>query len=146
GEEEGRAFSTELCGGTHVRRLGDIGLFKISGESAVAAGVRRIEALTGAGALSYLNDYHRLAREAAAAMKAAPAELPERITQLMDERRKLERELSDARRQLAMGGGGGSSPANDAVDVGGVKVMARVVEGVDPKDLRSLVDQAKKTV
>ena len=105
--------------------------------------MRRIEGLTGAGALAYLNDYHRLAREAAAAMKAAPAELPERITQLMDERRKLERELSEARRQLAMGGGG-SGPANEAVDVGGVKVMARIVEGVEPKDLRALVDQAKQ--
>jgi alanyl-tRNA synthetase len=145
GSDEGRVYSTELCGGTHVRRLGDIGLFKIVAESAVAAGVRRIEGLTGAGALSYLNDYHRLAREAAAAIKAAPAELPERITQLMDERRRLERELSEARRQLAMGGAG-SGPANEAVDVGGVKVMARIVEGVEPKDLRALVDQAKQTV
>jgi alanyl-tRNA synthetase len=144
GNDEGKVYSTELCGGTHVRRLGDIGLFKIVGESAVAAGVRRIEGLTGAGALAYLNDYHRLAREAAAAMKAAPAELPERITQLMDERRKLERELSEARRQLAMGGGTG--PSSEAVDVGGVKVMARIVEGVEPKDLRALVDQAKQTV
>jgi alanyl-tRNA synthetase len=145
GADEGRVYSTELCGGTHVRRLGDIGLFKIVSESAVAAGVRRIEALTGAGALSYLNDYHRLAREAAAAMKAAPAELPERISQLMDERKKLERELSEARRQLAMGGGA-SGAANDVVDVAGVKVMARTVEGVEPKDLRSLVDQAKQTI
>jgi alanyl-tRNA synthetase len=129
-----------------VRRLGDIGLFKIVGESAVAAGIRRIEALTGAGALAYLNDYHRLAREAAAAMKAAPAELPERIGQLMDERRKLERELSEARRQLAMGGGSAGAPAAEAVDIGGVKVMARIVEGVEPKDLRSLADQAKQQV
>jgi alanyl-tRNA synthetase len=146
GSDEGKTYSTELCGGTHVRRLGDIGLFKIVGESAVAAGVRRIEALTGAGALAYLNDYYRLAREAAAAMKAAPAELPERIGQLMDERRKLERELSDARRQLAMGGGGGDGPAAEAVDIGGIKVMARIVEGVEPKDLRALADQAKQKV
>ncbi len=142
GSDEGRVYSTELCGGTHVRRLGDIGLFKIVAESAVAAGVRRIEGLTGAGALSYLNDYHRLARDAAAAIKAAPAELPERVAQLMDERRKLERELSEARRQLAMGGGGGSG--SEAVDIGGVKVMARIVDGVEPKDLRALVDQAKQ--
>ena len=145
GADEGKVYSTELCGGTHVRRLGDIGLFKIVSESAVAAGVRRIEALTGAGALSYLNDYHRLAREAAAAMKAAPAELPERISQLMEERKKLERDLSEARRQLAMGGGG-SGAASDVVDVAGVKVMARAVEGVEPKDLRTLVDQAKQKI
>jgi alanyl-tRNA synthetase len=146
GSDDGKTYSTELCGGTHVRRLGDIGLFKLVSESAVAAGVRRIEALTGAGALAYLNDYHRLARDAAAAMKAAPAELPERIAQLVDERRKLERELSEARKQLAMGGGGGAKSAGDVVDVGGTKVMARVVEGVEPKDLRSLVDQAKQQV
>ncbi len=145
GADEGRVYSTELCGGTHVRRLGDIGLFKIVSESAVAAGVRRIEALTGAGALSYLNDHHRLAREAAAAMKAAPAELPERISQLLDERKKLERELSEARRQLAMGGGT-SGAAADVVDVAGVKVMARAVDGVEPKDLRTLVDQAKQRI
>jgi alanyl-tRNA synthetase len=146
GSDEGKTYSVELCGGTHVRRLGDIGLMKIVGESAVAAGVRRIEALTGAGALAYLNEQHRLVREAASAMRAAPAELPERISQLLDERKKLERELSDARRQLAMGGGGGSAAAPEAVDVGGVKVMARIVEGVEPKDLRSLVDQAKQQI
>jgi alanyl-tRNA synthetase len=128
-----------------VRRLGDIGLMKIVGESAVAAGVRRVEALTGAGALAYLNEQHRLVREAASAMRASPADLPDRISQLLEERKKLERDLSDARRQLAMGGGGGG-PANDAVDVGGVKLMARAVEGVEAKDLRSLVDQAKQQI
>ena len=92
GTEEGRTYSTELCGGTHVRRLGDIALFKVVSESAVSAGVRRVEGVTGAGALAYLNEYHRVAREAAAAMRAAPAELPERIVQLMEERRKLERD------------------------------------------------------
>jgi alanyl-tRNA synthetase len=142
GIDGGKTYSVELCGGTHVRRLGDIGLMKIVGESAVAAGVRRIEALTGAGALGFLNDQHRLVREAAGAMKAAPAELPERIAQLMDERKRLERELSEARRQLAMGGGGSGS-TGDVVDAGGVKLMARTVEGVEPKDLRALVDQGK---
>jgi alanyl-tRNA synthetase len=146
GSDEGKTYSVELCGGTHVRRLGDIGLMKIVGESAVAAGVRRIEALTGAGALAYLNEQHRLVREAAAAMRAAPAELPERISQLLDERKKLERELGDARRQLAMGGGGGGAAAPEAVNVGGVRVMARIVEGVEPKDLRALVDQAKQQI
>ena len=146
GSDDGKTYSVELCGGTHVRRLGDIGLMKIVGESAVAAGVRRIEALTGAGALAYLNEQHRLVREAASAMRAAPAELPERIAQLLDERKKLERELGDARRQLAMGGGSGGAAAPEAVDIGGVKVMARIVEGVEPKDLRSLVDQAKQQI
>ncbi len=145
GANEGKTYSVELCGGTHVRRLGDIGLMKIVGESAVAAGVRRIEALTGAGALAYLNEQHRLVREAASAMRASPAELPDRISQLLEERKKLERDLSDARRQLAMGGGGGGS-ANDTADVGGVKLMARAVEGVEPKDLRALVDQAKQQI
>ena len=144
GSDEGKVYSTELCGGTHVRRLGDIGLFKITAETAVSAGVRRIEGLTGAGALSYLNDHHRFARDAAAVLRSAPTDLPERISQLLDERKKLERELSEARRQLAMGGGN-SGPANDETqNIAGVQVMARAVEGVDPKDLRALVDQAKQ--
>ncbi|MEQ1755754.1 MAG: alanine--tRNA ligase [Micropepsaceae bacterium] len=147
GSDDGKTYSTELCGGTHARRLGDIGLFKIMAESAVAAGVRRIEAVTGAGALSYLNEYHRVAREAAAAMRAAPADLPERVAQLLDERKKLERELSEAKRQLAMGGGVKGGGADETVvDVGGIKVMARALEGIDPKDLRTLVDQAKQTL
>ncbi len=145
GSDAGKTYSVELCGGTHVRRLGDIGLMKIVGESAVAAGVRRVEALTGAGALAYLNEQHKLVREAASAMRAAPAELPERIAQLMEERKKLERDLSEARRQIAMGGGGGGAPA-ETVEINGAKYMGRAVEGVDPKDLRSLVDQAKQQV
>ncbi len=146
GTDAGKTYSVELCGGTHVRRLGDIGLMKIVGESAVAAGVRRVEALTGAGALAFLNEQHKLVREAASAMRAAPAEVPERIAQLMEERKKLERDLSEARRQLAMGGAGGSGAASDTVDIGGVALMARAVEGVEPKDLRSLVDQAKQKI
>jgi alanyl-tRNA synthetase len=145
GSDGGKTYSVELCGGTHVRRLGDIGLLKIVGESAVAAGVRRIEALTGAGALAYLSEQQKLVREAAAAMRAAPAELPERIMQLMDERKKLERELSEARRQLAMGGGG-TSQQSEVIEINGAKYVARAVEGVEPKDLRSLVDQAKQQV
>jgi alanyl-tRNA synthetase len=144
GADEGRTYSTELCGGTHVRRLGDIALFKVVSESAVAAGVRRVEAVTGAGALAYLNEYHRAARDAAAVIRATPAELPDRITQLMDERRKLERELAEARRQLAMGGGGSSAAADEVQDIAGTKLMARVLSGIDPKDLRPLLDQAKQ--
>jgi alanyl-tRNA synthetase len=144
GADEGRTYSTELCGGTHARRLGDIALFKVVSESAVAAGVRRVEGVTGAGALTYLNEFHRVAREAAAVIRSTPAELPERITQLMDERRKLERELSEARRQLAMGGGGGGNADDGVQDINGVKLMARALEGIDPKDLRALVDQSKQ--
>ena len=144
GVEGGRTYSVELCGGTHVRRLGDIGLLKVVGEGAVAAGVRRIEALTGAGALAHLNEQQRLVREASLALRTPPAELPERIARLLDERKKLERELADARRQLAMGGGGGS--ANEAVEIAGVKLMARIVDGVEPKELRTLVEEGKAKV
>jgi alanyl-tRNA synthetase len=144
GSDEGRTYSTELCGGTHARRLGDIALFKVVSESAVAAGVRRVEGVTGAGALAYLNEFHRVAREAASVIRSTPTELPERITQLMDERRKLERELSEARRQLAMGGGGGGNADDGVQDINGVKLMARALEGIDPKDLRALVDQSKQ--
>jgi alanyl-tRNA synthetase len=147
GTDDSRNFSVELCGGTHVRRLGDIGLFKIVSESAVAGGVRRIEGLTGAGALAYLNTFYRYTKEAAAALRAAPPELPERVAQLVEERKKLERELGDARRQLAMGGNSGGKPAvQEVTDIGGVKVIARVVEGIDPKDLRSIIDGAKKQI
>ncbi len=144
GTDGGKTYSVELCGGTHARRLGDIGLFKIIGESAVSAGVRRIEALTGAGALTFLNEQHKLVREAAGVMRAAPAELAERIVQLMDERKKLERELSEARRQLAMGGSGSAS--SEITEIAGIRVMARIVEGVEPKDLRNLADQAKQKI
>ena len=144
GTDDGKIYSVELCGGTHARRLGDIGLFKITGESAVSAGVRRIEALTGAGALSFLNEQHKLIREAAGIMRAPPAELAERIVQLMDERKKLERELSEARLQIAMGGSG-SAPGESA-EIAGIRVMARIVEGVEPKDLRTLADQAKQKI
>jgi alanyl-tRNA synthetase len=143
--EGARVYSTELCGGTHVRRTGDIAVFKIVGESAVSAGIRRIEALTGEGAFGYLAGQDRLLSNAAAAMRAQPAELADRISQLLDERKKLERELAEAKRQLAMGGG--AETATPTVrDIGGVKLMARVLDGVDAKDLRPLIDQAKDKI
>ncbi|MBB5519419.1 alanine--tRNA ligase [Amphiplicatus metriothermophilus] len=138
-------YSVELCGGTHVRRTGDIALFKIVGEGAVAAGVRRIEALTGEAARLYLEEQAAIARAAADALKAAPAELPARIEALVAERRKLERALAEAKKQLALGGGG-ASPADDIVEVAGVKFLGKVLDGVAAKDLRGLVDQAKKTL
>ena len=145
------AYSVELCGGTHVRRLGDIALFKIVSEGAVASGVRRIEALTGEAARAYLSDQERLALEAAQALKVAPAELPGRVAALVDERKKLERELSEAKKKLALAGGGangaGAAEAADEVrEIAGVKVMARLFDGLNPKDLRGLVDEAKQKI
>jgi alanyl-tRNA synthetase len=142
--EGGHVYSTELCGGTHVSRTGDIGLFKITGESAVAAGVRRIEALTGEGALAYLNEHHRVLREVASALRSNHAEIPERVAQLSEDRKRLERELAEAKRQLAMGGG--RTNADEPIETGGVKFLARILEGVEAKDLRMIIDQAKDLI
>ncbi|MGH7001446.1 MAG: DHHA1 domain-containing protein, partial [Stellaceae bacterium] len=139
-----RAFSVELCGGTHVRRTGDIGLFKIVSESAVASGVRRIEAVTGAAAEAHVTDEEKLLRQAAEAIKASPAELPARLAALLDERKRLERELSDARRTAALGGGAGKSADGAAKDVAGVKFAARALDNVPAKELKSLADDLKK--
>ncbi|SFU60905.1 alanyl-tRNA synthetase [Methylobacterium sp. 174MFSha1.1] len=142
---DGRAktFSIELCGGTHVGRTGDIGLVTILAESAVGAGVRRIEAMTGDAARRHLAGESRQLAALAGLLKASVAEAPERLAGLLDERRRMERELSDARRKLAMGGGG--SGGEDAVrDVAGTKLMARVVQGVEMRDLKSLADEGKK--
>jgi alanyl-tRNA synthetase len=135
-------YSVELCGGTHVRRLGDIGLFTILSESAVAAGVRRIEALTSEGARRYLEAQREAAQAAAAVLKTAPAELPARIAALVEERRRLERELADAKKAIALGGGT-KSEAGAHKEIAGVKTVLRAVENVSPKDLKSLADDAK---
>jgi len=142
-----KSYSVELCGGTHVHRLGDIGLFTILGESAVAAGVRRIEALTSEGARRWLTDQAELAREAAAALKTTPADLPVRAATLAEERRKLERELAEAKKQLALSGGSSkSSQGEGRKEIGGMKAIFRVVEGVNAKDLKSLADGAKEQI
>ncbi len=147
GDEPSRPnFSVELCGGTHVRRTGDIGLFKIVGQGAVSAGVRRIEAMTGEGAVDYVNEQERLLGQVAAAVKAAPAELPERIAALLADRRRLEKELADAKKALAMGGGAAKSADDDVRSVGSVKLIARKLDGVSAKDLRGLIDEAKKSL
>jgi alanyl-tRNA synthetase len=143
---EAKPYSVELCGGTHVRRLGDIGLFTILSESAVAAGVRRIEALTSEGARKYLSGQAEIAREAAAALKTSAAELTQRVTQLADERRRLERELADAKRALALSGPTRSADGDGAKTIAGVKAILRVVEGVSAKDLKGLADDAKSKV
>src|SRR5882724_6725046 len=142
-------WSVELCGGTHVRRTGDIGLISVTGESAVASGVRRIEALTGNHARRHANETMALAKSAATELRTTLDDMPARIASLMEERKKLERDLSEARKKLAMGGGaqashGSAAGANGVREVGNVKLMARAVEGIEMKDLKSLVDDGKK--
>src|SRR6185437_13465792 len=137
-------YSVELCGGTHVRALGDIQLFKIISESAVSAGVRRIEALTGEAARKWLSEREARLREAAATLKSSPDEVPARIASLVEERRKLERELADAKKALAMGGGSARSAGSEPEQVNGHKFIGQVVEGLDPKGLRAAVDEMKK--
>ena len=147
GREGGNAlgWSVELCGGTHVRRTGDIGLVSVLGESAVGAGVRRIEALTGRAARKHANHIVHIAKAGAAELKVQLEDLPERIAAVLDDRKRLEREVSDARRKLAMGGGERSG--DDGVrQVGNVKLLARAVSGIEIKDLKSLVDDGKKQV
>jgi alanyl-tRNA synthetase len=140
-------WSVELCGGTHVKRTGDIGLITLTGESAVASGVRRIEALTGRHARKHANDTMALAKTAAAELRTSLEDVPARISALMDERKKLERELSDARKKLAMGGASaGNGAAAGVREVGDVKLMARAVEGIEMKDLKSLADDGKKQI
>jgi alanyl-tRNA synthetase len=141
-EGEG-AYSVELCGGTHVARSGDIALFKIVSEQGIAAGVRRIEALTGEPARRYLLDQAAVARALADQFKVPVAEVTARVEALEAQRRKLERDLAQARQQLALGGGAsGAPPAGE--EVAGVKFDGRVIEGVSAKDMRPLVDQARK--
>ena len=139
-----RTYSIELCGGTHVRRTGDIGLIAIVGDSPNAAGVRRIEAKTRDDARKWLEADARAYADLAALLRAPAGEAAERLETLIDDKRKLERELSDARRKLAMGGGSGEAGA--ARDVAGVKLYARAVSGVEMKDLKSLADEAKHNV
>ncbi len=142
-------WSVELCGGTHVRRTGDIGLISVASESAVSSGVRRIEALTGRYARKHANDTMQLAKSAASELRAPLEEMPARIATLLEERKKLERDLSEARKKLAMGGGVAASNGSAAGlagirEVGNVKLMARAVEGIEMKDLKSLADDGKR--
>jgi len=144
-EVEGRDnYSVELCGGTHVERLGDIGLMTIISESAVSAGVRRIEALTGAAAHEYLVGQRMTLQQAAATMKASPDELSDRIKALQSERKSLERDLAEAKKKAALGGGSAAGP--EIQEIGGKKFIGQVLDGVSPKDLRGLADEAKNTL
>jgi alanyl-tRNA synthetase len=154
GDGEPRPYSVELCGGTHVRRTGDIGLFKIVGESSVASGVRRIEALTGAAAEAYLSGEEELLRQSAAVLRTSPSELPARLARLVDDNRRLERELTEARRALAVGGQSAASPrgggdratAPNGKQIGTIAFDGRVVDDVPGRDLRSLADDLKRRI
>ena len=135
-------FSRELCGGTHVARTGDIGLFKVVSEGGVAAGVRRIEAVTGSNALAWVQNLNATAQRAAAALKTQPAELPERIALLQEQLKGVEKELEQARAKLASSAGNALTDQAIAMPAG-FKLLVTEVQGVDPKDLRSMVDQLK---
>jgi alanyl-tRNA synthetase len=139
-------WSVELCGGTHVRRTGDIGIISVVGESAVGAGVRRIEALTAKAARANANHFAKLAKATASELRVPLDDVPGRVASLMEERKQLERELTDAKKKLAMAGTGKSDGADGLRIIGDIKLMARAVEGIELKDLRSLADEGKKKV
>ncbi|MCD1632224.1 alanine--tRNA ligase [Martelella mediterranea] len=140
GEKAGKTYSLELCGGTHVRATGDIGLIRIVGESAVGAGVRRIEALTGVDARRYLTDQDEKLKALAASLKVQPDDVGNRVDALLDERRRLERELTEVRKQLALGGSGS---ADESEKIGDINLIAKVLSGVAAKDLKGMADTAK---
>ena len=144
GGDNAAVYSLELCGGTHVVATGDIGLFKVVSEGAVSSGVRRIEALTGEAARRWFTERDEKLREAAAALKASPDEVPARVVALVEERRRLERELAEAKKALALGGG--TAEAAGPEQVGGAGFLAQVVEGLDPRGLRGAVDEMKARV
>ncbi len=145
GQRNGGRYSVELCGGTHVGRTGEIGLMTITSEGAVASGVRRIEALTGDTARRYLEEQDRRLRSVAASLKSTPEDVVDRVASLVEEKRRLEQELSEAKRTLALGGGGNGGPQSTVSD-SGVPVMLKVLRDVSPKDLKPLVDEGKKSI
>ena len=140
---EGRNYSVELCGGTHVKATGDIGIFKVVSESAVSSGVRRIEALTGEAARQWLVARDEAVRAIASALKTSPDDARTRVMALIEERKRLEKDLAEAKRALALGGGGTADVAAADEDIGGVTFSGQVIAGLDPKELRPLLDQAK---
>jgi alanyl-tRNA synthetase len=144
GSEPGlnKAYSVELCGGTHVRRTGDIGLISIVSESGVAAGTRRLEAMTGDVARRHLVAESHQLKALSGLLKVTPQDSVDRLSVLIEERRKFERDLAEARKRLAMGGGGAGA-TSDVSEINGIKFMGRSVEGVEMKDLKGLADEAK---
>ena len=141
-----KAFSVELCGGTHVNRTGDIGLVSIVSEGAVAAGVRRLEAMTGEAARRYRAEESRRLRDLAGLLKVPSQDAAQRLEALLEERKKLERDLADARKKIAMGGGAAGGGAQDIRTLQGVQFMGKAVSGVDMRDLKSLADEGKKQI
>jgi alanyl-tRNA synthetase len=139
--DHGESLSTELCGGTHVKRTGDIGLFKIVAEGGIAAGVRRVEAVTGAGAVAWVQKLDAQLAEIAGSLRAPAAEVPAKIGQLLENVRALEKELSRAKGKLAASQG--DDLAGQAIDIKGIKVLAATLEGADAKSLRETVDKLK---
>lgn len=137
------AYSLELCGGTHVKRTGDIGMFKIISEGAVSSGVRRIEALTGADAAKYMSARENVLTTVAAELKAVPEDVPARVKALQEERRRLEREVSDLRKKLATAGSGAASDGDAFKEVNGVKMALRVLDGIPAKELKGMVDELR---
>jgi alanyl-tRNA synthetase len=140
----GKNYSVELCGGTHVRATGDIGLFRIVSESAVSSGVRRIEALTGEATRQWVVGREEALKSVAAALKTAPEEVEARVAALVEERRRLERELAEAKKQLALSGGGSTAAPSADEEVAGIKFSGQVLHGLDGKELRGLLDEAKR--
>ena len=142
-----KPFSVELCGGTHVSQTGEIGLFKIVSESALSSGVRRVEALTRGNALRYFKEQEGRVREAASTLKSSPAEVNERLKTLVEERKKLEQDISSLRKKLATGGGGGEVGGSpDVKDINGVKFSGRVLEDIPAKDLKGMADELKESL
>ena len=144
-----KSFSVELCGGTHVNQTGDIGLVTILAENAVSSGVRRIEALTGDAARNHLEQQQSRLKQIAETLKVSPAQAPDRVTALVSERKRLERELAEAKKKLAMGGGsssGGASTKKIKVSSGEISFIGRVIEDISVKELKGLVDEGKKSL
>ncbi|RWM76282.1 MAG: alanine--tRNA ligase [Mesorhizobium sp.] len=146
GDKAGKPYSVELCGGTHVGATGDIGLVRLVSEGAVAAGVRRIEALTGEAARKHLDEQDKRLKAVAATLKISPADVPARVEALLDERKKLEKELTEARKKLALGDRSPAGAPAENETIAGVGFLGKAVSGVAPKDLKPLADAGKKSL
>lgn len=144
--DDGSDYSVELCGGTHVRRTGDIGYFKIISEGAVSAGVRRLEVLTGNAACEYSAEQEQCLVHAAAVLKSPAQNLPDRLSSMLSERKSMEKEIADLQKKIALGGGASSSSEGEIKEIGGVKFIGQVLQGIPAKELRGLADEAKKKI